>query len=69
LFISFSGYTDEALSSFPVGREVKIILMTVQELAISLSKKSCLEAVLWNKVRALAEQGDFNKSVMEMIIK
>jgi hypothetical protein len=69
LFISFSEYSKEAISSFAIGREVKIILMTVQELAISLSKKYSLDAVLWNKVRALAEQGDFNKSVMEMIIK
>jgi hypothetical protein len=40
--------------------------MTVQELAIVLSKKMNLETVLWNKVRALAEQGEFYKSVMEM---
>ena len=68
LFISFSCFTDEALSSFSSGRKVSIILMTVQELAIALSKNYNLETVLWNKVRALAEQGEFYKPVMEMVI-
>jgi hypothetical protein len=66
LFISFSNYSEEALASFATGRTVNIILMTVQELAIVLSKKMNLETVLWNKVRALAERGEFCKSVMEM---
>jgi len=66
LFISFSNFTDEAIASFAIGRKINIILMTVEELAITLSKKMDLETVLFNKVRALAEQGDFYKSVMEM---
>ena len=49
LFISLSDFTSEALSSFSSGREVRIILMTVQDLAIALSKKYNLETVLWNK--------------------
>jgi len=40
--------------------------MTVQELAIILSKQQNLETVLWQKVRALAEEGNFNKNVMEL---
>jgi hypothetical protein len=66
LFISFSNFSEEAIASFDTQREVRIILMTVQELAIALSKHMELEDVLWLKVRALSEQGDFNKSVMEM---
>ena len=66
LFISFSNYSEEAIASFDTQREVRIILMTVQELAIALSKRIDLEAVLLYKARALAEQGNFNKSVMEM---
>jgi hypothetical protein len=66
LFISFSNFSGEALASFATGRTVNIILMTVQELAIIFSRKMNLEITLWNKVRALAEQGEFFKSVLEM---
>jgi hypothetical protein len=37
LFISYSGYTKDALETFADGRTVRIVLMTVQELAILLS--------------------------------
>jgi hypothetical protein len=67
LFISFSNFTDEAIASFANGRTVNIILMTVQELAIVLSKQQSLETVLWQKVRLLAEEGNFNKNVMELL--
>jgi len=40
--------------------------MTVQELAIVLSKQQNLETVLLQKVRALAEEGNFNKNFMEL---
>ena len=63
LFISFSGYSDEALATFANGRSVRIVLMTVQELAIALSQKLDFAKVLSNKVRALAEEGNFNKSI------
>jgi hypothetical protein len=66
LFISFSNFTTEAITSFASGRTINIILMTVQELAIVLSKQLNLETVLWQKVRALAEEGNFNKNVMEL---
>lgn len=66
LYISFSGYTDEALSTFSNGRTVNIILMTVQELAIALSRKLDLIDVLKYKVRALAEEGNYNKSILEL---
>jgi hypothetical protein len=66
LFISFSDFSSEAITSFASGRTINIILMTVQELAIILSKQQNLEKVLWQKVRALAEEGIFYKNVMEL---
>lgn len=64
LFISFSGFSDEALATFANGRSVRIVLMTVQELVIALNRKLDFTKVLSAKVRALAEEGDFNKSIM-----
>lgn len=66
LFISFSGFSDDALSTFATGRTVNIVLMTVQELAIALDRKLDLKTVLSAKVRALAEEGDFCKSVFNI---
>lgn len=66
LFISFSGFSDEALTTFANGRNVRIVLMTVQELAIALSRKLDFTKVLSAKVRALAEEGDFNKSILSL---
>jgi hypothetical protein len=66
LFMSFSNFTEEAITSFAKGRTINIILMTVQELSIVLSKHLNLKTVLWQKVRALAEEGNFYKNVMEI---
>ena len=66
LFISFAGYTDEALEKFENGRTVNIILMLVQELVIVLQKRMDFTKVLSAKVRALAEEGDFNKSIFSI---
>ena len=40
--------------------------MTVQELAIALTRKLDLTDVLKHKVRALAEEGNYNKSILEI---
>ena len=56
LFISFAGYS----------RKVNIVLMTVQELAVALTREMNISTVIWNKVRALAEEGNYNKLVFEM---
>lgn len=61
LYISFSGYSNEALATFANGRTVNIVLMSVQELAISLTRKIDLKDIIWRKVRTLAEEGNFNK--------
>lgn len=66
LFISFSGFTKEALETFSSGRTINIVLMTVQELSIMLTQQLELNDVLWKKVRALAEEGNYNKSIMEL---
>ena len=66
LYISYAGYSGEALQTFATGRTVNIVLMTVQELAIVLSEKKDFQKFLWGKVRALAEEGNFNKSIFEM---
>ncbi len=66
LFISYSGYSEQALSTLAHGITVNTILMTVQELVITLERNIPLPDVLWNKVRALAETGNFNKLVFEI---
>lgn len=66
LFISFSGFSDETLATFATGRTVNIILMTVQELAVSLNRKLDLTIILSAKVRALAEESYFNKSIFDI---
>lgn len=66
LFIRFAGYSNDAVETFCNGREVKIVLMTVQELAVALTREMDISTVLWNKVRALAEEGNYNKLVFEM---
>lgn len=66
LFISFAGYSSDAVETFCNGREVKIVLMTVPELAVALTREMDISTVIWNKVRALAEEGNYNKLVFEM---
>lgn len=66
LFITYSGFSEQALSTFSQGLTVNIILMTVQELAVAFQRQMPLQDVLWNKTRALAETGNFNKQVIEM---
>ena len=66
LFISYSKFSEQALSTLSQGLTVNIILMTVQELAVAFQRRILLPEILWSKTRALAEAGDFNKQVIEM---
>ena len=66
LFISFAGYSNDAVETFCNGRKVNIVLMTVQELAMALAKQMNISQVIWNKVRALAEEGIYNKLIIVM---
>lgn len=66
LFISYSGYSNEAIETFANGRTVNIILMTVQELAILLQRKLDFKDIIWRKVRFLAEEGNCLKNIIEL---
>ncbi|MDR1759667.1 MAG: restriction endonuclease [Fibrobacter sp.] len=66
LFISYSGYTEGAINTLSNGTVVNIILMTVQELAVSLERNISLNDLLWEKVRALAEEGRYYKDIMKL---
>ncbi|MFW6311612.1 MAG: restriction endonuclease [Nanoarchaeota archaeon] len=66
LFISYSGYCNEALNTFSNGRNVKIILMTVRELAISFEREINFKDTLYKKIRALAEEGEYYMDIMDL---
>ena len=66
LFVSYSDYTTEAINTLSSGIIVNIILMTVQELAISLERNIPLTDILWKKARALDEEGKYYKHIMEL---
>jgi hypothetical protein len=66
LFISYSGCPDETLATLQRGRVINFVLMTVRDLAITFERKMPLPEVIWNKVRALAEEGEAYKPVIEM---
>ncbi len=67
LFISYSGYTDEAIQTFANGRKVSIVLMTVEELAVLLQRKISFAEVFKKKVRILAEEGVFYRNILEIM--
>ena len=50
--------------SFWMKIRIWLVLMTVKELEILLSKKMDIQEFIWTKVRALAEEGDFNKFIV-----
>lgn len=64
LFISFSGYSENAVKTFVYGRKSSIILMTVSELAISFERGINFKSLLKKKIRALAEEGEVLKNVL-----
>ncbi|MBN9654707.1 restriction endonuclease [Halobacillus sp. GSS1] len=66
-FISFSGFSEEALAAFSSGRTVNIVLMTIQELVLSLEREIDFNLVLEKKIRALAEEGKFYKNIIELL--
>ncbi len=66
LFISYSGYTDEALQTFGLGRKVSITLMTVEELTILIQRRFDFNEVLKKKIRILAEEGEFYRHISEL---
>lgn len=65
-FISYSGYSSEALKTFSNGRNVKTILMTVSELAISFERNINFKEILNKKIRVLADEGDYYRNIMDL---
>ena len=66
LFISYSGFGTNAVESFKYGRTIKTVLLTVQEIIISIERKILFRDVLKFKIRALAEEGNCFKNIIEM---
>ncbi|MEX1376259.1 MAG: restriction endonuclease [Eubacteriales bacterium] len=64
LFISFAGFTENAVATFNSGRKPSIVLMTVQELVVSFERKIEFKSLLKKKIRALAEEGAVLKNVL-----
>jgi hypothetical protein len=64
IFISFSGFSDNAIQTFNDGRVVRIILVTVQELAIALERNINFTKLLKFKIRGLAEEGNCFKDAI-----
>ena len=65
VFISYSGFTQSALETLAHGRSISIILMSIQEILLSLHQKIHLKDVLTSKIRALAEEGAFCKDYFQ----
>jgi hypothetical protein len=67
LFVSNSGFTDDALTAFARGRATNIIGMTGQDLFFILSGEISLTDALSKKTRRAAETGEFYVSVFELV--
>jgi hypothetical protein len=66
VYISYAGYASNAIETFNNGRIVRIVLMSVQELAISFQRELLFTNLLHAKVRALAEEGKTFKNILEI---
>lgn len=67
LFVSNSGFTNDALTAFARGRATNIIGMTRQDLFFILSGEISLTDALSRKTRRAAETGEFYVSVFELV--
>lgn len=73
IFVSYSGFTEEALTAFLKGRATNLIALTAQDIYFVLNG---IEGVYMNldeairiKVRYAAETGDIGMSAYELLIK
>jgi len=57
LFISLSGYTNDAVNTFSNGRTINIVLMNVVELGKTLATHNSVTELISKKVRLLCEEG------------
>lgn len=63
---AFRGFSDEVLAMFATEITVNIILITVQELEISLNLKPDLTKILSAEVMALDKPNDLNKPIFNI---
>jgi hypothetical protein len=68
LFVSYAGFSSDAVATFATGRTVSTVLATVQDIAVCLERRISVDEMIWQKVRALAEEGDFSRSVFDFRI-
>jgi len=72
IFISYNGFTEEALTAFSKGRPTNFITLTAQELYFILVGKEGfyldLDEAIRTKVRYAAETGNIGISVYELLI-
>lgn len=72
LFISYSGFTREALTAFSKGRATNLVILTGQDLYFVLSGHEGefldLAEAIRAKVRYAGETGDVNLSVYELLL-
>jgi len=72
IFISYNGFTDEALTAFLRGRPTNLITLTAQDLYFILVGREgfylCLDDAIRMKVRYAAETGNIGVSVYELLI-
>jgi len=67
VFISYSGYTEEALIAFSKGKSTNMIGLSGQDLYLILERKLDFKDILYRKVRNSAETGEFYTPVLKLI--
>jgi hypothetical protein len=67
LFVSYSGFGQEALNAFARGRATNLIGLTGQDLNFILDGEISLPEALLKKARKATETGDFYVSVFDLI--
>ena len=72
IFISYSGFTEEALTAFSLGRPTNLITLTAQDLYFVLTGNEGiylnLDEAIRIKVRCAAETGNIGVSVYELLL-
>lgn len=66
-FISYAGYSPQAVETFNSGRKIHVVLMDGHEIAIILERKIDLKVALERKIRCLAEEGKCYNKIDEIL--
>lgn len=59
VLITYSDVSNDAKETFPMGRNVRIVIITIDEIINALEKQITFNTLLSNKIRILAESGKF----------